>query len=72
MVPEDNYIIWDPVWIYHVRCKLDPSELFSGVCVFVNLASGFMIIKHQVAINASKSMGPGVSSRLRGGKGDPK
>ena len=35
---------------------LDPSETFSGVCLFVDHASSFMSIKHQVAVNVIETV----------------
>ena len=30
--------------------------MFSGVCVFIDHASGYVIIKHQVAINSTETV----------------
>ena len=33
IVSADNYILRDPVRIYHTKGKLDPSDMFSVGCV---------------------------------------
>ena len=49
----DHYILRSPGQLFHMRGNTDPSEMFSGGCIFVDHASGFMIINHQVDINAT-------------------
>ena len=51
----DHYISRAPGRIYHAKGKSNKSEIFSGVCVFINHASGYVSIKHQVAINATET-----------------
>ena len=36
--------------------KSDPSDMFSVGCVFIDRASGYVSIKHQVAINATETI----------------
>ena len=50
MVSADNYISRAPGRLYHTEGKLDPSDMFSGGCVFIDHASGYVSIKHQVTI----------------------
>ena len=56
MVSADHYILWNPGRIYHTKRKSDPSNIFSGVCVFINYASGYLSINHQVDINATENV----------------
>ena len=56
MVSEDHYISRDPGRLYHTKGKADPSEMFSGGCVFIDHASCYLSIKHQVAINATETV----------------
>ena len=53
MVSADHYILQSPGRIYHTKVKSDQSEMFSGECVFIDHASGYVSIKHQVATNAT-------------------
>ena len=55
MVSEDHYISRDTGRIYHTKYKSDPYDMFSGGCVFIDHASGYVSIKHQVAINATET-----------------
>ena len=48
--------LWAPGRLYHTKGKSDPSDMFSGGCVFIDHASGYVIIKHQVAINATETV----------------
>ena len=50
MVYADHYIYRDPGRIFHTKGKSDPSDMFSGGCVFIDHAIGFVNIEHQVAI----------------------
>ena len=52
----DHYISRAPVRLYHTKGKSDQSDMFSGGCVFIDHASGFVSIKHQVAINATETV----------------
>ena len=52
MVSTYHYISRAPVRIYQKKGKSYPSGIFSGVCVFIDHASGYVSINHQVAINS--------------------
>ena len=52
----DHYISRDPGRLYHTKWKSDQSDMFSGGCVFIHHASGYVSIKHQVAINATETV----------------
>ena len=52
MVSADNFILPATVRI----SQSDPSDMFSGGCVFIDDAIGYAIIKHQVSINATKTV----------------
>ena len=54
MVSTYHYISWDPGRLYRTHGKSEPSDMFSGGCVFIDLASGYVIINHQLAINATE------------------
>ena len=56
MVYADHYISRDPGRLYHTKGKSDPSDMFSGGCVFIDNASGYVSIKHHVAINATETV----------------
>ena len=56
MVSVDHYILLAPGRIYHTKGKSDPSEMFSGGCVFIDHASVYVSINHQVAINATETV----------------
>ena len=55
MVSADHYILRAPGRLYHTKGKSYPSGIFSGGCVFIDHASGYVIIKHQVAINDTET-----------------
>ena len=40
---------------HYTKVKSDQSEMFSGGCVFIDHASVYVSIKHQVAINATET-----------------
>ena len=46
MVYADHYISRDPDRLYHTKGKSYPSDIFSGVYVFIEHASGYETIKH--------------------------
>ena len=50
MVSADQYISQAPGRIYHTKVKSDPYKMFSGWCAFIDHTSGYVRIKHQVAI----------------------
>ena len=52
----DHYISRAPGRLYHTKGKSDPPDMFSGGCVFIYHASGYMSIKHQVAINSTETV----------------
>ena len=56
MVSADNYISRDPGRIYHTKGKSDPYDMFSGGYFFIDHASGYVSIKHQVYINATDTV----------------
>ena len=55
MMSADYYISLAPGGLYHTKGKSDKSYMFSGLCVFIDHASGYVIINHQVAINATET-----------------
>ena len=40
----DHYILRSPGRLYHTKGKSDPSDMFSGGCVFIEHASGYVSI----------------------------
>ena len=56
MVSTDHYISRDPGRPYHTKGKSDQSDMFSGGCVFIDHVSGYVSIKHQVAINFTETV----------------
>ena len=56
MVSADHYILLDPGRLYHTKSKSNKYEMFSGGCVFIDYVSGYVSIKHQVAINATETV----------------
>ena len=52
----DHYISRAPGRLYHTKGKSDQSDMFSGGCVFIDHGSGYVRIKHQVAINATETV----------------
>ena len=56
MLSGDQYISRAPVRIYHTKGKSDQSDMFSGGCFFIDNASGYVSIKHQVDINATETV----------------
>ena len=56
MVSEDCYISRALGRLYHKKGKSDQSDIFSGGCVFIDHASGYVSIKNQVAINATETI----------------
>ena len=55
MVSADHYISRDPGRIYHTKGKSDQSYMFSGGCVFIDHASVYVRIKHQLYINSTET-----------------
>ena len=66
MVYADHYISRDPGRLYHTKGESDQSEIFSGVCVFIDHASGYVCVKHQVDINSTET----IESKLTFERGD--
>ena len=57
MLSADHYILWATGRLYHTqKGKSDPSDMYSGGCVLIEHASGYIRIKHQVAINATETV----------------
>ena len=56
MLDAYHYILWDPGRLYHINGKTNTYEMFSWGCVFIDHASGYVIINHQVAINATETV----------------
>ena len=56
MVSADHYISRYPGRLYHTKGKSDQYDMFSGGCVFIDHSSGYVGIKHQVAINATETV----------------
>ena len=52
----DHCISRDPGRLYHTKGKSDQSYVSSGGCVFIDHASVYVSIKHQVAINATETV----------------
>ena len=52
----DHYISRAPGRLYHTKGKSDQSYMFSGGCVFIDHASSYVIINHQVAIKATETV----------------
>ena len=52
----DHYISRALGRLYHTKVKSYLSYMFSGVCVFIGNASGYVIIKYQVDINATETV----------------
>ena len=51
-----NFILQDPGRLYHTKGKSDQSDMFSVGCVFIDYASGYVSVKHQVAINYTETV----------------
>ena len=56
MVSADHYISRALGRLYHTKGKSDQSDMFSGGCVFIDHASGYVSIKHQVDINSTETV----------------
>ena len=56
MVSADHYILRAPCRIYHTKGKPDQYDMFSVGCVFIDHASGYVSIKHQVAIKYTETV----------------
>ena len=56
MVSADHYISRAPGRLYHTKRKSYQSDMFSGGCVFIDHASGYVSINQQVAINATETV----------------
>ena len=56
MVPTDHLISPDTGMLNHTKGKSDTFEMFSGACVFIDHACGYVIINNQVNINATETI----------------
>ena len=56
IVSTGYYILRDPGRLYHTKGKSDPSDMFSRRCIFIDHVSVYVIIKHQVDINANETV----------------
>ena len=56
MVSAYHYISRAPGRLYQKKVKSDISDMFQVGCVFIDHASGYVSIKHQVAINATENV----------------
>ena len=56
MMSEDHYISHAPGRLYLTKGRLDQSDMFSGGCVFIDHVSGYVSIKHQVAIKDTETV----------------
>ena len=61
-----NYISRALGRLYHTNGKSDLSEMFSGGCVFIDHASGYVNIKHHLSINTTET----VKAKLTFGRDD--
>ena len=56
MVSAYHYISRAPGRLYHTKGESDQSDMFSGGCVFIDHARGYVSIKRQVDINATETI----------------
>ena len=56
MVSADHYISRAPGRLYHTKGKSDQFDMFSGGCVFIDHASDYVSIKHQVDIHTTETV----------------
>ena len=56
IVSADHYISRAQGRLYHTKGKSDQSDMFSGGCVFIDHASGYVSIKNQVSIKATETV----------------
>ena len=56
MVSTDHFILRAPGGLYHTKGKSDPYDMYSAGCFLIDHASGYMSIKHQVAVNATETV----------------
>ena len=61
MLSAEHYISRAPGRLYHTKGKSDHSDMFSGGCVFIDHASGYVRINHQLAINANETFKGGIT-----------
>ena len=52
----NHYSSRAPGRLYHTKGKSDQYDMFSGGCVFIDHASGYLSIKHQVTINSTETV----------------
>ena len=56
MVSEDHHISRSPGRLYQTKGKSNSSNTFSGGCIFIDHASGYVRMEHLVAIKATKNV----------------
>ena len=56
MVSADHYTSRAPGRLYQKKGKSDSYDMFSGGCVFIYHASGYVIIKNQQDINTTETV----------------
>ena len=56
MVSTYHYISQATGRLYHTKGKSYKYKMLSGGCIFIDHASGYVRIKHQVAINATETV----------------
>ena len=56
MISTDNYILRASGRLYRTKGGSDSSNMLSGGCIFIDHVSGYVKIKHQVAINATETV----------------
>ena len=56
MLSADHYISRAPGRLYHTKWKSYQSDMFSGGCFSFDRVSGYVSIKHQVAINDTENI----------------
>ena len=56
IVSTHNYISWAPVSLYQTKVKSDQYDMLSGGCLFIDHSSGYVKIKHKVAINTTETV----------------
>ena len=56
MLSADHYILRDPDRLHHTKIKSEPSDMFSGKCIYIYHDRGYMRMKHQVSIHATETV----------------
>ena len=55
-VSTDHFICHTKGRLYESKCKTKPSSMYSGGCIFVDHASGFVDVEHQVAMTSHETL----------------